>query len=155
MEAQSLLTHQQIEELRKSPCVQSVSLKQVCFTAAFKEYAYKEYLAGKSYQAILREAGIDPELLGKSRVNSLRTSVMKQGQKGEGFSDTSNRYRRTGDELPAARSTEEKIARLEHELAYTKQELEYLKKIYLADREAQRVCDTKLRRKSNSESSGK
>jgi hypothetical protein len=29
MEAQSLLTRQQIEELRKNPCVQSVSLDSV------------------------------------------------------------------------------------------------------------------------------
>jgi len=155
MRTNSPLTCQQIEELRDHPCVQSLRPKQVSFTAAFKEHAYKEYLSGKSIPEILYEAGIDPELLGKNRINSLRTHVMAQGKKGEGFRDAATRCRRTGEARPAARSTEEKIARLEHELAYTKQELEYLKKIYLADREAQRACDMKLRRKSNSESSEK
>jgi hypothetical protein len=48
---------------------------------------------------------------------------------------------------------EEKVARLQHELAYVKQEVEYLKKIYLADREAQQGCDSKPHRKSNFKSS--
>jgi len=155
MGSKSPLTRRQIEELRNSPCVQSVSPKQVCFTAAFKEHVYNEYLSGKSYPEILYEAGIDPEMLGTGRIRSLKTQVIKDARKGGDFTEASNRHRRAEGTRPDAHSTDEKIARLEHELAYTKQELEYLKKIYLADREAQRVCDMKLRRKSNSESSEK
>jgi hypothetical protein len=147
------LSQEQIEELKKSPHILFVSEKTISYSAKFKEHVYHEYQAGKSYETILSEAGIDPDLLGTRRLNSLRTMVQAEGKREAGFTDKNSRLPPRTLSARVAKTNTGKIARLEHELAYAKQELEYLKKIYLADREAQKACDTKHRRKSNSESS--
>ena len=44
-------------------------------------------------------------------------------------------------------SPEEKICRLEHELAYVKQEVEFLKKLQMANMEAKKSWESKHRQK--------
>jgi len=149
------LSKEQIEELQKSPHILFVSEKTISYSAKFKEHVYNEYQAGKSYETILIEAGIDPDLLGARRLNSLRTMVQSEGKREAGFTDKNSRLPPRTLSAKVAKTNTAKIARMEHELAYTRQELEYLKKIYLAEMEAQKACDSKPGRKSNSESSGK
>lgn len=149
------LSKEQIEALQKSPHILFVNEKTISYSAKFKEHVYNEYQAGKSYETILSEAGIDPEILGPRRLNSLRTMVQSEGKREAGFTDKNSRLPPRTLSARIAKTNTGKIARLEHELAYTKQELKFLKKIYLADMEAQKACDMKRRRTSNSESSGK
>ena len=75
----------------------------------------------------MTEAGIDPELLGAKRMRNLSSALNSQGRRGCGFSDI---VKKTSlpPEKAAARTTEEKVAKLQHELAYVRQEVEYLKK---------------------------
>lgn len=73
--------------------------------------------------------GINPETLGESRVVSVRMHVMEQAKSGYGFTDRKAQWR-PGMVRGRAKTTEDKIARLEHELAYTRQELEFVKKLY-------------------------
>jgi hypothetical protein len=148
------LSQEQIENLRRCPQVCSATEVLVCFTAEFKQLFYTEYKKGRSPKSILREAGIDPAWLGDKRIHSLRTVVLDQAKRAGGFSDNTRRLP-MNPELKAAQTTDERIARLEHELAYARQELEYLKKIYLADREMEQAWLQKQRRKQNSESSEK
>ena len=148
---QSTLTQFQMHELRKSPHIERVTEAQVYFTREFKQRFYEEHLQGKIPSNILRDAGIDPEILGKSRVRSLRTVSCYQNKQ----LNPSPESEKQSTEAKAARGAEERIVRLEHELAYTKQELEFLKKIYLADREVQQPCEPTPLRKSSSESSEK
>jgi hypothetical protein len=154
MSKRQALSWEQIEELRKSPHILSVSEKTISYSAKFKEHVYNEYKAGKSYETILTEAGIDPDMLGIKRINSLRTMVHAEGKRKAGFTDKSSRLPYGTYTKRVAKTYEGKITQLEHELAYTRQELEYLKKIYLANMEEQKACDTKRHRKSNSGSSG-
>ena len=150
---QSILTHIQIKELQKSPFVERVTEAQVFFTATFKEHFVTEHQRGKTSTNIVMEAGIDPNVLGKSRIRSLRLVAyhhMKQKKRVE------IRQKAGIPESGEAPSGEkERIRRLEHELAYTRQELEFLKKIYTADREAEQEWLLKHRLKQSSESSGK
>lgn len=146
-----LLSMEQIEELRKSQHILHVTETTINYSAKFKEHVYNEYKEGKSYEIILWEAGIDPDILGVRRLNSLRTMVQKEGKRKEGFTDKSSRLTpRTLSERLGTTDTV-RITQLEQELAYTRQELEYLKKIYLAGMEEQKACITKRHRKSNSE----
>lgn len=113
--------------------VVEVTAKFVYFSAAFKEKFYKEYQAGKKPKKIVKELGIDPDLIGQSRINGLKRHIMEDLREGKGFTEM-------GSEAAAAQSgkplsPEAKIRRLEHELAYTKQELEFVKKIIAAGRE--------------------
>ena len=73
------LTKEQLEELQKSPHVLAVNEKTISYSARFKEHVYSEHMAGKSYEAIITEAGIDPDILGAKRLNSLRTMVQAEG----------------------------------------------------------------------------
>lgn len=130
----STLSFEQIEELRGSPYVASVTARQVSFTAEFKQRFYQEYTKGKSPKEILREMGINPETLGESRVVSIRMHALQQGKSGYGFTDRKVQWSPTVA-YGRAKTTEEKLVRLEHELAYTRQELEFVKKIILAGRE--------------------
>jgi|GEM_PF-177722 len=147
------LSQKQVEGLRKSPHVRYVNANILSFTAEFKEHAYKERQRGIPFREILSNAGIDPDLVGKKRIESFSSSINEQGRRGVGFSDIIQK-KPLPEDKKAAKTTEEKVARLQHELAFVKQEVEYLKKIYLADREAQQGCDSKHRRKSNSKSFG-
>jgi NADH:ubiquinone oxidoreductase subunit D len=79
---------------------------------------------------------------------------MEQAKRGCEFTDRrEHKYADLGD--VRAKTVEEKVARLEHALAYTRQELEYIKKLILANREAQREWEVKQTRPSSSDSSGR
>ena len=150
---QSLLTRLQISELQKSPFVERVTEAQVFFTETFKEHFIEEHQKGKTPTNIITEAGIDPEVLGYSRIRSLRTvsyyhAAQKKREEIREKSGVPKRGKAPSDEKG-------RIRRLEHELAYTRQELEFLKKIYTADREAEQAWLLKRHRKQNSESSEK
>ena len=65
----------------------------------------------------------------------------------EGFADL-----RTGNQHKPAKETTEhtlgaRVEQLEHELAYTRQEVEFLKKIHVADLEARKLWESKQRQK--------
>ena len=70
---QSYLTEEQIRMLSKNPNIIEVTPRQVHYTQTFKNYFCKEYAKGRSSTEILREQGIDPKILGETRVSSLRT----------------------------------------------------------------------------------
>ena len=125
------LSKQEIEKLRKNPYVASVTANTVRFTEAFKELAYEK----KS-----------PEILGASRVEGFSYTLNKKAKQESGFSDRrSENYRRppkTGEE-----TVEQRIRQLENELAYTRQEVEFLKKLQAANMEAQKQWESKHRQK--------
>ncbi|TGE33880.1 HTH domain-containing protein [Desulfosporosinus sp. Sb-LF] len=125
----STLSFEQIELLKSSPYVASVTVRQVSFTAEFKQRFYEEYTKGKSPKEILREMGINPETLGESRIVSIRMHAVQQGKSGHGFTDRKVQWSPSAI-YGRAKTTEEKLARLEHELAYTRQELEFVEKSY-------------------------
>lgn len=83
----SKLSFEQIEELKSSPYVASVTARQVSFTAEFKQRFYEEYTKGKSPKEILCEMGINPETLGESRIVGIRMHSVQQGKSGYGFTD--------------------------------------------------------------------
>ena len=132
MESKKTHTHplakKEVEILRNNPNVKRVTAYTVCFTEEFRKKVYEEKLSGKPVAEILRKNGIDPDILGESRISGLSSTLNKMAKRTEGFSDLrSDNYRRppkNGDE-----SLEQRIKLLENELAYTRQEVEFLKKI--------------------------
>ncbi len=126
------LTKKEIESLRYNPNVKRVTAYTVCFTEEFRKKVYEEKKSGTPVAEILRRNGIDPEVLGDSRISGLSHTLHQEAIRSEGFSDLrTGNYRRppkTGDE-----TIEQRIKSLENELAYTRQEVEFLKKIQAAD----------------------
>lgn len=110
--------------LRSLPVVAKVTSKNVTFTPEFKEFFAQEYEKGRTAWEILREEGVDPELLGLGRITSLCTSagrVIRLKQTGKGIS---GRAPSRMDSLRMSR----RIAELEDEIAYLNRKLEVLER---------------------------
>ena len=94
----------------------------------------------------MRRSGIDPEVLGESRVSGFSYQLNKKAKEENGFVDQrKENYRRppkTGEE-----TMEQRLRQLENELAYTRQEVEFLKKLQAANMEAQKQWESKHRQK--------
>ena len=135
-------TKEQMDHLRVNHYVKSISSSTIRFTEEFKKYFYKKYKSGMPVHQIFQECGIDPEILGESRIEGFRYTLNKYARRDEGFADNrQNNHRqppKSGGETMEAR-----IKHLEHELAYTRQEVEFLKKLQMADMEARRQWESK------------
>ena len=140
------LSKREVEQLRKNPYIASVTANTVRFTEAFKELAYEKKCRGVPVAETMRQCGIEPEVLGASRVEGFSYTLNKKAKQENGFSDgRSENYRRppkTGEE-----TVEQRVRQLENELAYTRQEVEFLKKLQAANMEAQRQWESRRRQK--------
>ena len=138
------LSKREVEELRKNPHVAGVTATTVRFTEEFKKLAYGKKRQGVPVAETMRRCGINPEILGASRVHSFSYMLNKKAKQKNGFSDgRSENFRRpprTGTE-----TVEQRVRRLENELAYTRQEVEFLKKIQAANTEAQKQWESRRR----------
>ena len=141
------LTPEERDILRKSPHVSQVIGERISFTPEFKRMAYREMLDGKTLRTILFEHGINPDMLGDSRIWGIAEKLRKNADREEGFEDRRKQNQRRPAKETKEQSLESKIEQLEHELAYTRQEVEFLKKIRMADLEAQKAWESKQRRK--------
>ena len=126
-------TEEEMAQLRESEYILDVTPKFVYYSAEFKERFYREYQEGKKPRKIIEGMGIDTNILGQTRVNGIKRRVFRDVQIGKGFTEiTGESYTK---HVGRALTPEAKIRRLEHELAYTRQELEFVKKIIAAGRE--------------------
>ena len=98
-------------------------------------------------RTIFEEHGIDPEILGDRRIWGFAYKLRANADREEGYAD----LRKNNSRKPAKESREQTLAvrveQLEHELAYTRQEVEFLKKIHTADLEARKLWESKHRQK--------
>lgn len=138
------LSEEDLLKIIKNPNVEKASPWSIKFTVEFKQKALEERFAGKTANQIFTEAGFDVKALGSSRIRGFFDKLKKK--QADGFIDgrKSNYHRpsRTGKE-----TAEDRIKQLENELAYTRQEVEFLKKIQLANLEARKEWESKHRQK--------
>ena len=138
---QSYLTEEQIRMLEKNPNIVKVTPRQVHYTQTFKNYFCREYAKGRSSTEILREQGIDPKVLGETRVSSLRTyySQVKNAFPGrEQLSlEGKNPYRGTKGtghtQLQTNADIIHMIGKLEQQVQYLEKQTDFLKKIFAHD----------------------
>ena len=114
-------TEEEIEILKTSPHVLDVTPLIIHFTAAFKSLFWQKLMAGKDPETI----GIDPEILGKTRVAGFKGMLKAEVKKGKGFRDVNS----ANDYYVKNMTAEQRIAYLEQQLEYKDQEIEFLKKI--------------------------
>ena len=129
--ASKKFTEEEMKHLRASSYVLDVSPSIVHFTAEFKKKFWEAILAGKKPRDIVIEMGIDPDILGKIRMNGLKGMIKNEVKAGKGFRDldTYNKY------LDGYITPEGRIKYLEQQLVYKEQEIEFLKKIVSLGRE--------------------
>jgi hypothetical protein len=140
------LSEAQLRQLRANVNVEKATEYYVVFTEDFKQLAYEQKQTGKHLREIFRENGIDPELLGAKRIENFNQMLNQRGRDGGGFQDRRKDNRRPTDE-ERKESLEEQVRRLQHELAYTRQEVEFLKKLQMANTEARKEWESKHRPK--------
>ena len=123
--ANKKFTAEEMSELKKSKYVLDVSTSIVHFSAEFKEEFWNALIQGNLPKDIVLNMGINPEILGESRLGGLKTMIRNEVKKGDGFRDL-NTYMQAGNKYLSA---ENRIKYLEMQLAYKDQEIDFLKKI--------------------------
>lgn len=127
--ANKKFTEQEMLILRNSKYVLDVSPSIVHFSAEFKKIFWDELSKGKFPREIVKTLGIDPNILGDTRINGLKTMIGNEVKKGNGFRDLNTYAQGCNGYL----SAENRIKYLEMQLAYKNQEIEFLKKIVSLD----------------------
>ena len=137
-------TPEQLKELMESPHVSSVSRKSVSYTLAFKELFWRRYCDGIDSVQIFHEAGLSVELLGRPRIHGFAKMLRQLKERGLPFNEGNDPHidppeKQFAFPIPPRKSkhanpipTTEDVGRMCHEVAYLRQELEFIKKIILA-----------------------
>ncbi len=144
--SKKLLSEEEVQTLRLSPYTESVSTRSVTFTPEFKRIMYDELLKGKKVDTILEERGIDSSVLGECRLKGICEKLYKTAEREEGFANL-KKQKRPRDVKEKEETLEKQIRQLKAELAYTRQEVEFLKKVQQADTEARISWESKRRLK--------
>lgn len=138
--------NKQIRMLLNSPHVASVSCNSISYTKEFKEWAWQRYCDGIEPKKIFRDSGIDPTVLGVNRVKGLFDSLRDQKERGLPFNNGNEPHTELPDKLfqlpniprkpkySVIEITPNELAKLVHQVKYLTQELEFIKKIILADK---------------------
>ncbi len=142
-----LINEEDVMRLSENPNVESVSKRCIVFTPEFKRKAYEELCSGRKINEILIRYGIDPEALGKVRVRGFKEKIEISAKRPEGFTNLRKSRNTAAETENTEASLQKQIRELKQELAYTRQEVEFLKKIQMADLEAQKKWESKHQQK--------
>ena len=126
-------TEEEIVILKASPHVFDVNASFLYLLAESKEMFWNALQAGEQPRDIVAGFGIDPDILGESRLDGIASSIKREGKEGKGFKDISA----SRLDVRKCVNPEVKIKYLEQQLAYKNQEIEFLKKIVLLGQEGQ------------------
>lgn len=133
-------TPKQIKKLEANPYTLKVTKNKLYFTIKFKEDFWINYQAGNAPRKILSELGYDLEYFGQKQIDSIVQRIKKEALSGNGFREGENRERRipmkatNREELSSPQS----IERMQNELLYLRQEVEFLKKIIMTNNSKKR-----------------
>lgn len=128
-------TPKQVKELKSNPYTFKVTQNKLYFTIKFKEDFWISYQAGNAPRKILTDFGYNLEYFGQKQIDSIVQRVKKEALSGNGFTEGENRQRRVpmNATLEEELSSPQFIERMQNELLYLRQEVEFLKKIITAD----------------------
>ena len=85
--------------------------------------------------------------MGNARINGFREKVQRYAEREEGFSNLRKTKRRGVNRGIKPDSMTGRMAYMENKISYLEQEVEFLKKTRQADLEAQKLWESKHRRK--------
>lgn len=124
-------TKREIQLLKNNPYTYRVTESQIFFTKEFKEEFWRRYQEGEGPRAIVEALGYDPDILGQYRINGLQINIKKQALKPGGFTEGKGRRKqlKSGMYSVDEKPSDETIVKMQHEIMYLRQELEFLKKI--------------------------
>lgn len=144
--SRKLLSEEEIAELKQNPHVTSVSPRSVNFSSEFKQIAYEAMMRGENLASVLETYGINTGVLGEGRIRGMAQRLYQFADREEGFRSQKGHKKRAKEEVEEE-NLRKRLQRLENELAYTRQEVEFLKKVQEADTEARRQWESKRKPK--------
>ncbi len=140
-------TAEQLKALTDSPHVAYVSSKTVSYTKAFKDAAWLRYCDGVDPMQIFEDAGLDTKTLGRSRILGFFKLLREARGRGLEFTEGNDPYPENNPDAPALPTpprranrghpplmSESEINHLAAKVAYMSQEIEFIKKIILAEK---------------------
>lgn len=131
-----LFTGEQIKALRENPFTDFVSATTIRFTVEFKEMFVSAMDSGRTIRSIFQDSGYDPDVLGRARMKSFAHRVRKEKRKNKEFHNGYKERKQHPDLADYASMTrEEAILRMQNEILYLHQELDFIKKIIELDRQ--------------------
>lgn len=152
--ARKPLSNEEIAELLRNPFVDRITPSgSIHYTPEFKRMAYESMMNGIPMRRFFEEHGFSATVLGEIRIYSFARNLRTRTRDEDDFTDhrASNRRREKGSSRSLQEMTlEEQVEQLRHELAYARQELEFLKKIQKAEREAEKAWKARHRRRPGS-----
>ena len=121
---------EEILELKSNKYTHTVSTATISFTAEFKEKFWAMYKTGYKPKQIFRQLGYNPDILGQNRIGGIRAHIREQALSAEGFHEGRREliFKRPIEEyaeMPPSRA----IIKIMNELAYLRQEVEFIKKL--------------------------
>lgn len=134
MAAKRAFTESEQKLLKRNPYTYQVTAQEIHFTAEFKQAFWDLYRSGTSAVLTMRQLGYDTDLLGKERIRGIRSAVQRQALSPEGFRTGYKPYRKrrrpeATEELPP----DQTLKRMQGEITYLRQEMEFLKKLISVD----------------------
>ena len=115
--------------------------------AEFKLYLWEQKQQGRSVREVLRENGIDPKVFGEKRLENLSYRLNRDIRDTADFADKRKSNGRTAAPAEGEMDLEARVRWLTHQLEYTRQEVEFLKKLQMANTEARKEWESKHRPK--------
>ena len=122
-----LFTDSQVKKLSKNKWIKNITNKGITYTDEFKYKLVKECENYKKFpQDVFRECGIDPEIVGKKRIDCSAYRWRKQINSTGEIIDT--RTTKSGNTIKRELSDKEKLERAEAKIKLLEAENELLKK---------------------------
>ncbi len=133
-------TPKQIKKLEANSYTFKVTKNKLYFTIKFKEDFWIRYQAGNAPRKIMQELGYDLSIFTQKQIDNYVQRIKKEALSGNGFREGENRERRIPMEATNREelSSPQSIERMQNELLYLRQEVEFLKKIIMTDNSGKR-----------------
>ena len=124
-------TKREIQILKSNPYTYRVTESQIFYTKEFKEEFWRRYQEGETPRKIVEELGYDPDMLGAARLSGLQINIKKQALRPGGFTEGTGRKKslKSGMYSVDYNPSDETVVKMQHEIMYLRQEVEFLKKI--------------------------
>ena len=140
-------TQEQIEQFQKNPHVSQVSESSIMLKPEFKLYLWEQKQQGRPIRTVLQENGIDPKVLGEKRIENISYRLNRDIRDNADFTDKRKSNGRTAAPAEGEMDLEARVRWLTHQLEYPRQEVEFLKKLQMANTEARKEWESKHRPK--------
>lgn len=122
-------TKKQQKELEKNPYTYKATDNRIFFTKEFKQVFWIKYNAGMSPRTILKELDYDLSYFNQGQIDNIVQHLRKKSIAGEQFTKGYSKERRPNIKTPPPDNSPQTIQQMQNEIAYLRQEVEFLKKV--------------------------